>query len=276
MSTIQIIVIAFAVIALIAAAGVFTIAWRRGPRPSAELDPEAVRRDRSAAPSEPASEEEGAPAPAGAPEDGEEEGPPPPDPLTQRPEVTPEEYGVTRRQFFNRGVLGIFGIFLAQFGIAALAYMWPRLKAGGFGSKVNAGNVDDIEAELTTADGRVQPLFVPAAQAYILRFTADQEDSAFAGLPVVAGGLIALWQRCVHLGCRVPWCESSIGFECPCHGSKYNAHGEYEDGPAPRNLDRFVVSISDANELIIDTGQVVQTARSTGKSVAYPQGPSCL
>ncbi len=95
-------------------------------------------------------------------------------------------------------------------------------------------------------------------------------------MPVVAGGMMALWQRCVHLGCRVPECESSQGFECPCHGSKYNFHGEYEDGPAPRNLDRFVVSLNDANELIIDTGTVIETARSSVKTVEYPQGPSCI
>jgi cytochrome b6-f complex iron-sulfur subunit len=273
MTTTQIIIVAFAAIALVAAAGVFTIAWRRGPGPEAGLDRAAVRRDRSTTTPVPVPAE---PEPAGAVADDDEEEPPPPDPLSLRPELTPEEYGVTRRQFFNRGVLGIFGIFLAQFGIAALAFMWPKLKAGGFGSKVNAGNVDDIEAELVGADGRVQPLFVPAAQSYILPFNADQETTSFAGLPVVAGGLIALWQRCVHLGCRVPWCDSSIGFECPCHGSKYNAHGEYEDGPAPRNLDRFVVSLTDANELVIDTGQVIQTARATGKSIEYPQGPSCI
>jgi cytochrome b6-f complex iron-sulfur subunit len=74
----------------------------------------------------------------------------------------------------------------------------------------------------------------------------------------------------------VPWCASSTGFECPCHGSKYNAHGEYEDGPAPRNLDRFVVSVNDDGELIIDTGQVVQTARASQKTVSYPQGSSCI
>ena len=66
------------------------------------------------------------------------------------------------------------------------------------------------------------------------------------------------------------------GFECPCHASKYNFHGEYEDGPAPRNLDRFVVSVDDAGNLIIDTGQVIETARSATKTAEYPQGPSCI
>ncbi len=52
-------------------------------------------------------------------------------------------------------------------------------------------------------------------------------------------GIVALYQRCVHLGCRVPFCQTSQWFECPCHGSKYNRVGEKKAGPAPRGLDRF-------------------------------------
>ena len=268
MSTTQILVLSFAAIALVAAAAIFTIAFRRGDgieRP--KLDRTARRRDRSKV-SEPRPEPE--PALVGA------VGPPPVDPLQTKPEVTEDEYGVTRRQFFNRGLGTIFGIFLAQFGLASLAFMWPKLASGGFGSKVNAGKVADIEAEVNTPDGRVQPLFVSAAQTYILPYRGDPSDSQFADVPVIGSGLMALWQRCVHLGCRVPWCESSQGFECPCHGSKYNAHGEYQDGPAPRNLDRFSVEVSEVGDLVIDTGTVIQTSRASTKSAEYPQGPSCL
>jgi cytochrome b6-f complex iron-sulfur subunit len=74
----------------------------------------------------------------------------------------------------------------------------------------------------------------------------------------------------------VPQCQASQGFECPCHGSKYNYHGEYEDGPAPRNLDRFVVEIDETGQFIIDTGTVIQTSRASTKSTEYPQGPSCI
>ena len=97
----------------------------------------------------------------------------------------------------------------------------------------------------------------------------------FEGIGAVAEGLTGLWQKCVHLGCRVPWCSSSQGFECPCHGSKYNAHGEYEAGPAPRNLDRFALEVV-AGRLVINTGAVRDTARSVAKTVQYPQGVSCL
>ncbi len=273
MSTTQILFVAFAVIALLAAAAIFAVAWRRSPRAEARaaLDPAAVRRDRT-------SGEEEAPEPAAVAVALDDEDPPPIDPLELRTEVTEEQYGVTRRQFFNRGILAVFGIFLAQFGIASLAFMWPKLSSGGFGGKVNAGKLSDIESLLFDSAGRVQPLFIPAAQSYILPFQANVAGTAFDGKSVVASGLVALWQRCVHLGCRVPWCDSSIGFECPCHGSKYNAHGEYEDGPAPRNLDRFIVTVNDADELIIDTSPsaVVETPRSTSKTIEYPQGPSCI
>jgi hypothetical protein len=41
-------------------------------------------------------------------------------------------------------------------------------------------------------------------------------------------------------------------------------------------LDRFIVEVSDANELIIDTGSVIETSRSSVKTIEYPQGPSCV
>jgi cytochrome b6-f complex iron-sulfur subunit len=272
MSTAQIAILAFAAVGLFGALAIASIALRRGAGSepvTGSVDRKALRRDRNrrragrfaAEPTQIAMHDEG-PAPV--------------DPLTLKKDVGPEEYGVTRRQFFNRGVAGIFGLFMAQMGIFSLGFMWPRLKAGGFGSKVAAGKADELLVQVFLPDGRVSPLFIPAAQAYLVPFQVDQVGSSFEGLPVVAGGLMALWQRCVHLGCRVPQCDSSQGFECPCHSSKYNYHGEYEGGPAPRNLDRFVVTVDDAGQLIIDTGQVIQTSRASHKTTVYPQGPSCI
>jgi cytochrome b6-f complex iron-sulfur subunit len=124
---------------------------------------------------------------------------------------------------------------------------------------------------------------VAAAQSWIVPFPeGDLAGSSFAGLPVVAGagggepGLMALWQRCVHLGCRVPSCVPSQGFQCPCHGSRYNFHGEYESGPAPRNMDRFAVEVSETGAMVVLTGEVIQTARAKTKTISYPQGPSCV
>lgn len=64
---------------------------------------------------------------------------------------------------------------------------------------------------------------------------------------------IALYQRCVHLGCTVPLRDDCLSFKCPCHGSHYNSDGEYLDGPAPRSLDRFAFHFEREN-VIVDTG----------------------
>ena len=148
--------------------------------------------------------------------------------------------------------------------------------SGGFGSKIDAGSIDEIKDQLFQADGSVIPAFIPSARAYVLPLDdSSAANSQFTSGSTVADGLVAVYQRCVHLGCRVPWCNSSQGFECPCHGSKYNMIGEYFAGPAPRNLDRF--NVSNVNgRLVIDTGTIIESPRAPGMSVKYPQGLSCI
>ena len=90
------------------------------------------------------------------------------------------------------------------------------------------------------------------------------------------GGLRALYQKCPHLGCRVPFCQSSGRFECPCHGSVYNLIGEYVSGPAPRGMDRFEISISGDGRVQVDTANVVEGPPQgvlSGPTTA--NGPSC-
>jgi cytochrome b6-f complex iron-sulfur subunit len=189
-------------------------------------------------------------------------------------EVTPEESGVTRRQFFNRALSATFFAFLGMQGVYYLAFFWPKL-SGGFGSDVDAGEIGEIQTAVFASDGSILPLFVPEAKAYIVPAPSSSVSEQFEGKSVATDNLMALFQRCVHLGCRVPWCGPSQGFECPCHGSKYNSVGQYFAGPAPRNLDRFVVE-NQNNRLIIRTGQVVETSRAPTLTVSYPQGPSCI
>ncbi len=285
MSTAQIFVVAIAAVATLAALAIFAVAYRRGDASSSaagELDRRAMRKDRDrqrrVAAARTATEQQGAVAVLVVDEEDEAEPEPLPDPLELRPEVSQEEYGQTRRMFFNRALGAVFGVFLLQFLIGFLAFFWPRLKSGGFGGKIDAGDIEDVRDQLIQADGTIAPLFVPAAQSYVVPFAEDAANSSFEGIAdiVIAGQVMALWQRCVHLGCRVPTCLPSQGFECPCHGSKYNFHGEYDSGPAPRNMDRFAVEVSENGRLIIDTGQIFQTARAKNKTIAYPQGPSCL
>lgn len=295
MSATQVLIVSIGAVCLLAAVAAFAIAYRRGgDKPvdwRAALSKEALAADVSVetapvieppeAPEVEAVAEE--PAPAEPVEEAEE--PPSAEPAgrpvavsvaeVQRvEEISPEEAGVTRRQFFNRALTATWGGFLGLLGLSMLTFFWPKL-SGGFGSKIDAGPVEEVRAQVFLPDGSIQPLFIPEARAYVIPLE-NAEGTPFEGKSVVAGGFSALWQKCVHLGCRVPWCSTSQGFECPCHGSAYNYLGEYEGGPAPRNLDRFVVSVSDDGRFIIDTGSVIQTPRTADKTVPYPQGPSCI
>ena len=184
----------------------------------------------------------GAPVPAG------------PRGVTRYEPVDEEELGVTRRQFFNRGILTATGLAVGAFGAAALGFLWPgSSSAGGFGSKINIGTKADIDTQIA----KKTPYYNAAAKVYINPYPKDALPKAkkIYAPTILAGmqlGYVALYQRCVHLGCRVPWCQSSQWFECPCHGSKYNRVGEKRGGPAPRGLDRFPFELS-GGSMVVDT-----------------------
>jgi cytochrome b6-f complex iron-sulfur subunit len=171
--------------------------------------------------------------------------------------VEEEELGLTRRQFFNRGILTGLGIFAAGMGAAMLGFLWPS-SAGGFGAQIDVGSEDDAKAEFD----KKLPYYNAGARTYIVPYPKDDVAKAKSVYDprIVEGmekGYVALYQKCVHLGCRVPWCETSQWFECPCHGSKYNRVGEKKGGPAPRGLDRFPLEVS-GGQITVDTGTIVQ------------------
>lgn len=293
MSVANIALIAVAVIAILGAAGAFAVAFRRSQEPE-KLDPTAGVSAETRAADRSMAGVRVEPLPVVVTESEPEDSPPTEDQVdsaltveeedseaafvqvvaTQRVvEVSAEEGGVSRRTFFNRAITVTFGSFLALMGINSLAFFWPKL-TGGFGADVDAGPVADLQRQVFASDGSVLPLFIPEARTYLVP-APDSLSEQFEGKSVEAAGLMALFQRCVHLGCRVPWCGPSQGFECPCHGSKYNSVGEYFAGPAPRNLDRFVLELR-GNNLIIKTGSIIETPRAPFRSVDYPQGPSCI
>jgi cytochrome b6-f complex iron-sulfur subunit len=192
--------------------------------------------------------------------------------------VDEEEIGVTRRQFLNRGILVTMLAGLGTFGASLLAFLWPSSSAG-FGGKIAAGKLADILAFMST---NKQPFYVPEARTYIQPYPKDAIANAkSAKFPdyIVAGmeeGIVALYQKCVHLGCRVPWCQSAQWFECPCHGSKYSRVGEKRDGPAPRGLDRFQAIIS-GGTVTINTGLLaVGPPIGTNTTGQVAEGPHCV
>ncbi len=69
-----------------------------------------------------------------------------------------------------------------------------------------------------------------------------------AGYRDESGELIALSPKCKHLGCGVGWNESLSTWDCPCHGSRYDARGTVVRGPAKQDLDRIDVAGSDAGQ----------------------------
>jgi len=157
-----------------------------------------------------------------------------------------------RREFLSK----LWKIGFASIAVAAAWTSWDFLQPTsplGFGGKVKGGSPEQVPA-----DGI---LLVPAARAYLTRNSEDE--------------IIALWSRCPHLGCRVPWCESAGEFECPCHGTSFNRIGEHRSGPAPRGMDQFEV-IVEGDQVVIDTGVVISGPRLGTETIDEPPGPPCV
>lgn len=145
-----------------------------------------------------------------------------------------------RNQASRRKFVGtLWGISLValvgQAGVALVEYLKPRITPGGFGGKVTAGQPNEFKPGTVTV--------VQKGHFYISRL----DD----------GSALALWWRCTHLGCTVPWREDEGRFHCPCHGSLYNRKGEVIGGPAPRPLDLFPIEETDGN-VVVDTGTPIQ------------------
>ena len=154
--------------------------------------------------------------------------------------------GLTRREFFGIGLaVSLFGL-ASQASVALLGFFRPRYKPGSFGAVVVAGQVDEFEP------GTVS--YVRGARCYIARL----ED----------GGFLALWQRCTHLGCTVPWLEEDDRFNCPCHSSIFNVVGEVLTGPAPRPLDLFSIEIIEG-QVLVNTGDPVLRDSFDPSQVTY-------
>ena len=198
----------------------------------------------------------------------------------------PEVIGVSRRQFFNRTIVMMMGVSLSGFGVACVAFLWPQ-GTSGFGSKIKVGLVSDLLTEirdnsgfLYKPEGRMWLTEYPngAVERALAAYTAPELAGMTAGQGLgLEGGIVALYQKCPHLGCRVPNCVTSQWFECPCHGSKYNQVGEKRGGPAPRGMDRFAVEVTADGSLVVDTGTIIQGppigTNTTGQEA---EGPNCI
>jgi len=274
MSAGAVLAIAVPVLVLLAAVAFATTARRRDAKLAASLSRETRRADKSevdvveAADVEAEAKERYAQTPSAAAAAAS------PAPAAPR---DPEEIGMTRRQLFNRSILGASAIGGGGLVAGILAFLWPS-GAGGFGSKISAGSLEDV---LSFIAANKAPFYVPEAKSFLAPYPASALPKARAVyddrlLPGMEAGVVALFQTCPHLGCRVPWCASSQWFECPCHGSKYNRVGEKRGGPAPRGLDQFPVEVA-GGRVSIDTGQrIVGPEIGVNTTGQEPEGPHCV
>lgn len=155
---------------------------------------------------------------------------------------------LNRRDLLNIGWAATTLALVGQAGVALYRLFKPQIEPGSFGGVIIAGQVDEFQPGSVT--------HVLKGRFYISRL----ED----------GGILALWQRCPHLGCSVPWRSADGIFNCPCHSSIFNAVGEVTSGPSPRPMDLFLVKTID-DEILVDTGQPIQR-QSFDPSQVYYQG----
>lgn len=144
---------------------------------------------------------------------------------------------IPRRLFLRGAFVGVSGLFTLEM-LGGFAFFFRPQKTAGFGQKFRVGKVDEFPIGSMT--------HVQEGKFYLSR---------------VPEGFLAMWHKCTHLGCTVPWIaqeksEDDISksgrFNCPCHGSIFNRYGVLTAGPAPRPLDLFPVSIVDG-VVMVDT-----------------------
>ena len=80
----------------------------------------------------------------------------------------------------------------------------------------------------------------------------------YQGKPAVVlqpapGEFVALSAVCTHLGCITLWLQTEQKFKCPCHGSGFHASGINFEGPAPRALERFKISLGRDGTITVES-----------------------
>lgn len=150
----------------------------------------------------------------------------------------------TRRDILKWGLFGSLLLMLGGFGQAFLMFFYPK-KVGRFGSKITVPG--------TPADFPVNSITVVREGKFYISHTPD--------------GFMALYWKCKHLGCTVPWkpdeeFQGTQGiFHCPCHGSIYLRNGQNVAGPAPAPLDLMKIDLT-GGKIVVDTGKLTTRVRA--------------
>jgi len=159
---------------------------------------------------------------------------------------TPQPKSISRRDFGKLAIGALGGLVAIEAAIVGLGYAAPRVGEGQFGSVITCGQVTELP------NGSVTPF--NEGRFYLVRL----QD----------GGFLAVYRKCTHLGCAVPWDATKSMFVCPCHASEFDNTGAVKNTPAPRPLDLFKVII-EGNEVKVDTGTPIQRDRFESSQVVY-------
>ena len=158
-----------------------------------------------------------------------------PAPVALREPLDDDAFGVTRRQFLNRSLGGMFAFALSGFGAACIAFLWPTLK-GGFGSKVTVGPLADTLAEMAETK---EPVYNPEGRFYLNPYPKDAVTKAKtidAYAAVIEGydkGLVALYQKCPHRAAGCPGAPARSGSSAPATARSTTGWARRRVGPRP-------------------------------------------
>ena len=174
---------------------------------------------------------------------------------------------LSRRRFFGAAFWGAMGIGLTGGLAAFLSFFWPR-GLQGFGGDV------PVAADIVPSPGD-DPVRVANGKFWLVHLEAGSGTHAGFGEPG-GTGLVALFWKCPHLGCTVPWratfnFEGATGwFRCPCHGSTYTRAGVRVFGPAPRPLDTMQITVNADGSLTVNTGAITKGGQDNpARAVPY-------
>jgi cytochrome b6-f complex iron-sulfur subunit len=162
---------------------------------------------------------------------------PPPKPAVPpkpAPPKAPAKSGKTRRTFLTVAWLS-FSAAMAGWLFGTVRFMFPNVLSEP-PSKFKVGPPDQYE------DGKVVDRFKDQG-TWVVRYQ---------------GNIYALSTTCTHLGCTPNWLEREAKFKCPCHGSGFKITGVNFEGPAPRPLERWAISIGDDGQIVVDKSKKFQ------------------
>ena len=167
-----------------------------------------------------------------------------------------ESRKLARRSFLRVSAFSGLMLFLGS-QVAGFLAFFNLLKPTGFGGVV------PVAAQRIPEAGE-EPVRISEGKCWLVNLSGPEGDVQGAG---GTGGLLALYWKCPHLGCSVPWNGSFNGatvnypgivgwFRCPCHGSTYSRAGIRVFGPAPRPMDTMAITVNGDGSLSINTGQI--------------------